>query len=76
MDYIMVTFQYEDKKNADIKIPAFVKVEELTAMLKEALNITAEYEGRLQAEPLGRILNGDMTLEEEGVYHGALLTLI
>ncbi len=78
MDYIMVTFQADSRPAVDLKIPAFVTAGELLAMLDEALNLEldAGQGGRLQAEPLGRILDGRRTLEEEGVGHGALLTLI
>lgn len=76
MDYIMITFQTESKENIDLRVPVFVNIEELLVMLSEALHLTRRREVKLQAEPLGRILNNSKTLEEEGVAHGALLTLI
>lgn len=76
MDYIMVTFQSENIESVDLKVPVFVKTGELINMLSEALGVTLKSESRLQAEPLGRILDNNQTLLEEGVEQGALLTLI
>ncbi len=75
MDYIMITFRIGNK-NVDLKVPVFVKAEELIWMLIEALNIPMGRENRLQAEPLGRILDNSKTLEQESVTHGSILTLI
>ncbi|MFP4978401.1 EsaB/YukD family protein [Paenibacillus sp. CN-4] len=76
MDYIMVTLQTESGRQTDLKVPAFVPVGDLLGMLGEALGMSPGPEARLQAEPLGRILNNGRTLEEQGVCHGALLTVI
>lgn len=76
MDYIMVTFQTDNAPSVDLRVPTFVSIEELLDMLTESLNVTKRSEAKLQAEPLGRILNNSRTLEQEGVAHGALLTLI
>ncbi|MCL6605674.1 MAG: EsaB/YukD family protein [Paenibacillus sp.] len=76
MDYIMVTLQTEDGREADLKVPSFVPVSELLGMLAEALHLVNRAETQLQAEPLGRILQSGKTLEEQGVCHGALLTVI
>ena len=75
MDYILVTF-LAGNTSEDLKVPVFVKIEELLGMLSEALSIRIGRENRLQAEPLGRILSNDKTLEEEGVTQGSILTLI
>lgn len=75
MDYIMVTFQV-GKQNIDLRVPVFVKIEELLGMLSEALQITISKDNRLQAEPLGRILDNNKTLEQEEVMLGSYLTLI
>lgn len=75
MDYLMITF-YTGNKEIDLKVPAFVKIEELLEMLAVALHIPIGQENRLQAEPLGRILDNSKTLEEETVTQGSLLTLI
>lgn len=71
----MVTFQ-NGSKSDDLKVPTFVRIEELLEMLGEALGIPVSSENKLQAEPLGRILNNSKTLEEETVTQGSLLTLI
>lgn len=76
MEYIMVTLQTESSHQADLKVPAFVPVGHLLDMLAEALHLEKGPETRLQAEPLGRILQSGKTLEEQGVCHGALLTVI
>lgn len=76
MDNIMVTFQVGKIINEDISVPAFVSIQELIGMLSEAFSFGIKPENRIQAEPLGRILNNNLTLEQEGVSHGALLTLI
>ena len=76
MDYIMVTLQADTAQRYDLKVPVFVTIEELLGMLTESLNLKGNKDIRLQAEPLGRILNNSKTLDQEGVAHGALLTLI
>ncbi|MFD3262193.1 EsaB/YukD family protein [Paenibacillus lentus] len=76
MDYVMVTFQASESFVRELKVPIFVTSEELMTMLSEALGLSITPEHRLQAEPLGRILDPARTLEEEGVAFGALLTLI
>jgi uncharacterized ubiquitin-like protein YukD len=76
MDNIMITFQVAKLINEDISVPVFVTIQELMSMLSEAFNIDIKPENRIQAEPLGRILNNNFTLDQEGVSHGALLTLI
>ncbi len=75
-DYIIITFSTGKEDEVDLKVPVFVKVHELITMLSEGLGIPAGPESRLQAEPLGRLLDNKLTLEQEGVAHGALLTLI
>lgn len=76
MDYIMVTLQAGTAQRYDLKVPVFVTIEELLGMLIESLSLKGDRDVRLQAEPLGRILNNSKTLDQEGVAHGALLTLI
>ncbi|MBH5320058.1 EsaB/YukD family protein [Paenibacillus sp. GSMTC-2017] len=76
MDYVMVTFQFGSSNPIDLKLPTFVIVEELLVILHEAVGSPAGRDHILQAEPLGRILNNNRTLEEEGVTQGTLLTLV
>lgn len=72
----MITLQTADGRQADLKVPAFVPVGDLLDMLEEALQLRKGPQTRLQAEPLGRILQSAKTLGEQGVCHGALLTVI
>ncbi|TYQ16046.1 UNVERIFIED_CONTAM: hypothetical protein Cloal_2548 [Acetivibrio alkalicellulosi] len=72
----MVTFQSENMESQDLKVPVFVKTSELIGMLSKTFGISVGRDSRLQAEPLGRILDNSLTLLEEGVGDGALLTLI
>ncbi|MCJ8011822.1 EsaB/YukD family protein [Paenibacillus sp. KQZ6P-2] len=76
MEEIMVTLQVDNGFSVDLKIPVFVTAGELLAMLAEGLQLPCGPGSRIQAEPLGRILDHERTLEEEGVAHGALLTLL
>jgi uncharacterized ubiquitin-like protein YukD len=75
MDEMMITLQTGDQQ-MDLKVPVFVSVGELIDMLSAALGISAGPENKIQAEPLGRILRNDRTLEEEEVTQGSLLTLL
>lgn len=76
MDYILVSLQTGHGAPYDLKVPTFVLVDELIPMLIEALGLNIPPQAQLQAEPLGKILSKQRTLEQEGVRHGALLTLI
>ncbi|QNU67809.1 EsaB/YukD family protein [Ruminiclostridium herbifermentans] len=76
MEYILVTFKTENMKEIDLKVPTFVKISEILSMLSESFNLFLNDRNRLQAEPLGRILDNGKTLQDEGVGAGALLTLI
>lgn len=76
MDYVMITFHAGEHIQTELKVPGFVRIFDLLNMLSETLHFPIHADNRLQAEPLGRILDGHMTLKEEGVLHGALLTLI
>lgn len=75
MDYLMVTL-YIENKEMDLKVPTFIRIEELLEMLAVALDIPIGQGNKLQAEPLGRILDNSKTLEQEAVTQGSLLTLI
>ena len=74
-DYVLITFQSQ-RERVDLRVPGFVKVAELLDMLADALSFPRESARSLQAEPLGRILDPDKTLDEEQVTEGSLLTLV
>ena len=71
MDYILVCFCYEDRTE-DLKIPTFVPVEDLITLFCELFGAKGKV---LHAEPRGIILDKNKTLAEQGVEHGAVLTL-
>jgi len=74
-DGLMVTLNVRDMQ-VDLRVPGDVPVGELIALLGEALVMPMDRNNRLQAEPLGCILDNEKTLQEEGVMHGSILTLI
>ena len=76
MDDVMVTFHADGQIHTELKLPVYVKISDLLAMLAESLPISIAADSQLQAEPLGRILDPNLTLKEEGVRRGAMLTLI
>jgi uncharacterized ubiquitin-like protein YukD len=71
MDYILITLCAAGK-NEDLKVPCFLPVGELIDILKELYGANAS---TLHASPKGIILDRNKTLEEQGVLHGAKLTL-
>ncbi|TCK90648.1 hypothetical protein EDC19_2417 [Natranaerovirga hydrolytica] len=75
MDYIMITFQMNNLTE-DIKVPTFVKIEELLELISKALDINCNTNSRVQVEPMGRILENNKTLLEEMVTQGSKLTLV
>jgi len=76
LDGMLVTFHAGERVQAELKVPNDVRICDLLAMLSETFHLPIQSDSRLQAEPLGRILDSNLTLREEGVLHGALLTLI
>ncbi|MFC4102197.1 EsaB/YukD family protein [Paenibacillus xanthanilyticus] len=75
-DYILVTLAPGRRPSVELKLPAFVPLGELLGMLGEALDLPLDGSAKLQAEPLGRVLDNKRTLEQEGVACGALLTVV
>ena len=71
MEYLLVTAAYGDVEE-DLKVPAFVRVCELIVMLNELYSADGQM---LHAEPKGIILDKSKTLAQQGVEHGAKLTL-
>ena len=71
MDYILISLNYGDKVE-DLRIPSFTSVAELISIFNNIYGISSK---ELHAEPRGIILDRNKTLAEQGVLHGALLTL-
>lgn len=76
MEYIFVTIQAKETGTMDMKVPGFVTVNELLTMLSESLKLSFSPDAQIQAEPLGRILEKNATLENEGITNGSLLTIL
>ena len=72
MENILVTVSYSKNSFVDMKIPAFMSVEEFTAIICRIYGVSGT---TLQAEPPGILLNKKQTFAEQQVEHGALLTL-
>ena len=71
MEYILATLVSSDLIE-DLKVPGFTPVGDLIDVFNELYNV----EGKtLHAEPKGIILDKNKTLAEQGVEHGAKLTL-
>lgn len=75
MDYVFITLII-DSESFDLKVPGFTPVTELLNLLSEALSISLNKDSRVQAEPLGRILENDKTIVQQGVTQGSILTVI
>ena len=71
MEYLHITAACGDIEE-DLKVPAFVPVCELICVLNELYNADGQM---LHAEPKGIILDKNKTLAQQGVEHGAKLTL-
>jgi hypothetical protein len=78
-DYICITFD-AGGRSVDLKVPAFITAGELAALLAEVLGRAFALPGgrayKLQAEPLGCVLDSGETLEAQRVMDGALLKLL
>ena len=72
MEFILVTLNYSESNSVDMKIPAYMPVEEFIRIICKTYNISGT---SLQAEPLGILLNNKQTFAEQQIEHGALLTL-
>ena len=72
MEYILVTLNYSKSNGVDMKIPAFMMVEEFIGIICQLYNVRGT---ALQSEPLGILLNNKQSFAEQQIEHGALLTL-
>lgn len=75
-DYIFVTLKMPTQPAIDLKIPSFVTGRELLSMVSEMFRMAIPQSAKIQAEPIGRILDPDQTLASEGADDGSLLTLL
>jgi len=71
MEYILTTVTCGDT-DEDLKVPALVPVGDLIDIFNEIYNENRQI---LHAEPKGIILDKNKTLAQQGVGHGAKLTL-
>ena len=71
MEYILVTISCGDVEE-DLRVPEFVPVGELIGVFNELYGADGQM---LHAEPKGIILDKNKTLAQQGVEHGAKLTL-
>ena len=76
MDYVWVSINYVNMRNLELKMPSSCTVEELIRMVTDIYGTNEGRSTKIQAEPLGRILDNAKTLSEEGVATGSLLTFI
>jgi hypothetical protein len=76
MEYILITLKTPSLADMDLKIPAFITGEEFLQMLQKITGVAISVQSKIQAEPLGRILDNSQTFFAEGVGHGALLTVL
>ena len=71
MEYILITLLYSGGEE-DLKIPVAVPVGDLIKVFSDLFRINGTI---LHAEPKGIILDRNKTLKEQGIEHGAKLTL-
>jgi len=76
MDNIFITLKTPNLADIDLKIPAHITGAEFIKMLAEITVAGIPKDSKIQAEPLGRILDNSQTFYAEGVGHGALLTIL
>ena len=72
MEYILVTLNYSKNGSVDMKIPAFMTVEEFIGIICKIYGVSGTI---LQSEPLGILLDKKKSFAEQQVEHGALLAL-
>lgn len=76
MKKVIVTINIENKKKSyDVEIIAESDVSKMLAMLCAAYNLGSETNYNIFAAPPGRLLNPNETLEEAGVWDGAVITV-
>ncbi len=76
MDEIFVTVRTQRHDAVDLKIPGFITGEEFLQILSVIIGTRLPPDTKMQAEPVGRILDNAQTLASDGVENGALITLL
>jgi len=76
VDSIFITVKTAGRSALDLKIQSYITGEEFLAVLSEIMGKTLPANTKIQAEPIGGILDNTQTLASEGVQTGALLTLL
>jgi len=76
MDAIFITVKIPGQNEMDLKIPDYITGEDFLAMLSETFGVKLPAHTKIQAEPIGRILENTQALVSEGVETGALLTIL
>jgi len=76
MDLIFVTVKPAGLAAMDLKIPDYMTGEEFLSVLSVIAGEKLPADTKIQAEPIGGILDNARTFASEGVETGALLTLL
>ena len=76
MDAIFVTVKTSKQNSMDLKLPNYITGEEFLLILSEIIGKKLPANTKIQAEPIGRILDNTQTFASDGVETGALLTLL
>ncbi|GAE86935.1 EsaB/YukD family protein [Acetivibrio straminisolvens] len=82
MNNVIVTVKCKNKKETrDLELPTDIPAKHLSSLIAYALrldddltSVTSKF--HLYAEPLGRVLRDDETLEDAGVWDGSTLTIL
>lgn len=76
MDTIFITVKIQGMDAIDLKVPNYITGEEFLNILSQITGTTLPAATKIQAEPIGRILENTQTFDSDGVDTGALLTLL
>ena len=76
MDSIFITVKIPKQDSMELKIPNYITGEEFLDILTEITGAKLPGNTKIQAEPIGRILDNAQTFDSDGVETGALLTLL
>lgn len=76
MEYILVTLKMPQQTDMDLKIPWFISGEAFLQIMRKITGSSISVASKIQAEPLGRILDNSHSFFDEGVGNGALLTVL